>query len=206
MTDAATPADLDQTPAGNPALGRLFSLVDLADLTGVHRDTLSAWVQKGMPTVRGGRHGVAYQVDIRAYLAWREEQIRTDAIKNAPVTGAFSFMGITDPYKAIMARDRFVRMGESEKALVHRAPMQAAMQRAYGILRQTVMAIPDRLSRDMVGFPQERVDEWRRSAKGYCYEALAEAANQIREAAEFAAAEAESAAAAPAPLASEAAA
>ncbi len=90
-------------------------------------------------------------------------------------------MGIKDPYKAIMARDKFVRMGESERALVHRAPMQAATQRAFGLVRQAVMAIPDRLARDMAGFPADRVAQWRREARDYCQEALADAASAIRD-------------------------
>lgn len=44
-------------------------------------------------------------------------------------------MGIVDPYKAMMARDKFVRMGGSERALVHPTPMQAATQRAFDLVR-----------------------------------------------------------------------
>ncbi|KQP72370.1 hypothetical protein [Methylobacterium sp. Leaf112] len=102
-------------------------------------------------------------------------------------------MGIVDPYKAIMARDKFVKMGKSERALVHRAPMQAATQRAFGLVRQAVMVIPDRLARDMAGFPSDRVAAWHRDARGYCQEAFADAASAIRDMAEAVAGDIEAA-------------
>lgn len=188
MTGQPNPAAIADTPRG-----RTYSITELAEMTGCHRYTISDWIRRKVDPLlyeAGGRHGVEYQISLRRVIEWREDLARQEGMKG-PVLGAFSFMGITDPYKAIMARDRFVRMGESEWALVHRPPMQAALQRAFGILRQTIMAIPDRLARDMAGFPRERVDGWRRDAKGFCHEALAEAANVIREAALLAAAEIE---------------
>lgn len=43
------------------------------------------------------------------------------------------------------------------------------------------MAIPDRLTRDMAGFPSDRVAAWRRGAWGYYREALTDAASAIRD-------------------------
>lgn len=191
---------------GQPALaeaegaprGRTYSIIELAEMTGYHRDTISDWIRRKdnpLPYETGGRHGVEYQISLRRLMEWREDLARQEGMKG-PVEGAFQFMGIKDPYKAIMARDRFLKMGESEAALIHRAPMQEALQRAFGILRQTIMAVPDRLSRSMAGFPRDKVDGWRRDARGYCQEALTEAMNQIREAALAAATEAERAQAA----------
>ncbi len=184
MADDGLPADVP--------VGRVVSLTDLADLTGYHRGTISDWItKKRMPVVRGGRHGVEYQISVREFVEWREKQASAESALKATSEGAFQFMGITDSYKAIMARAKWVSMGESERALVHRAPMQAAMERAFGLVRQAVMAVPDRIARDMAGFPPDRVAAWRRQARDYCMEALADAANAIRQAAEAAASEEE---------------
>ena len=173
--------------------GASYSITELAEATGWHRDTISDWTRRKehpLPVEAGGRNGVEYRINLRRLIEWREELARQEGMKG-PVEGGFQFMGIKDPYKAIQARQRFISMGESEAALIHRAPMQEALQRAFGILRQTIMAIPDRLSRSMAGFPRDKVDGWRRDARGYCQEALTEAMNQIHEAALASATEAE---------------
>ena len=187
MTGQPTPAANADAPRG-----RTYSITELAEMTGWHRDTIADWLRRRdnpLPYEAGGRHGVEYQISLRRFVEWREDLARQEGLKG-PAQGAFTFMGITDPYKAIMARDKFVRMGESERSLVHRAPMQAATQRAFGLVRQAVMAIPDRIARDMAGFPADRVSQWRREARGYCTEALADAATAIREMAQAVAGEA----------------
>lgn len=114
-------------PAASPTgdKGGVYSITALAEMAGFHRDTISDWTRRKenpLPTVSGGSHGVEYRISLRCLIEWREDQAR--------VEGAFQFMGIKAPYKAIMARDKFVRMGESERALVYRAPMQAAIRTA----------------------------------------------------------------------------
>lgn len=172
-------------PAANAdaAGGRTYSITELAEMTGWHRDTISDWTRRKenpLPTVSGGSHEVEYRISLRRLIDWREDQARVEGAKG-PAVGAVGFMGIVDPYNAIIARDKFVKMGESERALVHRAPMQAATHRAFGLVRQ---AVPDRLARDMAGFPADRVSQWRRGARSYCQEALADAASAIRDMAE----------------------
>lgn len=178
-------------PGADAPRGRTYSITELADMTGWHRDTISDWCRRRenpLPYESGGRHGVEYQISLRRFVEWREKVATAEGALKASTQGGFTFMGITDSYKAIMARDKWVRMGEAERSLVHRAPMQSAMERAFGLVRQAVMAIPDRIARDMAGFPADRVAGWRREARGYCTEALADAANAIRQAAEAAAA------------------
>jgi len=174
-------ANADEAPKG-----RVVNIVELAEITGYHRDTLSEWIRrKGLPVEKDGWHGVGYHIDVRKFIDWRETQARTDAVKNAPkaVAGGFEgWMGMTDPNKAAQAMDRFSRVGERLKDLVPRAPMVEAQQRANGIIRQAVMSIPDRICRDMAGFPPDLVDRWRDKAKGYCAGALGEGAKAVDQA------------------------
>lgn len=165
------------------AVGKVVSISELSALTGYHRDTISDWCKrKGLPVVRGGPHGIEYHIDVRAFLDWREAQAKADAAKHLPkaVAGGFEgWLGITDPAKAAQAMDRFSRVGERLRDLVPADPMVEAQERANGIIRQSVMSIPDRICRDMAGFPPAMVDRWRDKARDYCAGALGEAAKGV---------------------------
>ncbi|MFC6392380.1 hypothetical protein ACFQDP_24055 [Methylorubrum zatmanii] len=86
------------------AAGKVVSITELAALTGYHRDTISDWVKRwGLPVVRGGAHGIEYQIDVRAFVDWPEAQAKAEALKNAPAAASGGFagwLGITDPAKA----------------------------------------------------------------------------------------------------------
>ena len=87
-------------PAASPTgdKGGVYSITALAEMAGFHRDTISDWTRRKenpLPTVSGGSHGVEYRISLRCLIEWREDQAR--------VEGAFQFMGIKAPYKAIMA-------------------------------------------------------------------------------------------------------
>lgn len=65
--------------------GLVVSLTDLAELTGYHRDTISSWISKrSLLVIRGGRRGIDCQIDVRAFLDWREAEARAEATKRAP--------------------------------------------------------------------------------------------------------------------------
>ncbi|MBI1689520.1 helix-turn-helix domain-containing protein [Methylorubrum sp. DB1722] len=170
------------------ATGKVVSITELAALTGYHRDTISDWCKRrGLPVVRGGAHGIEYQIDVRAFVEWREAQAKAEALKNAPAAAAGGFagwLGITDPAKAAQAMDRFSRVSERLRDLVPADPMIAAQERANGIIRQSVMSIPDRICRDMAGFPKPMVERWREQAREFCAAALGEAAKAVARATE----------------------
>ena len=129
--------DAPMTANADTSRGAVYSITALAEMTGFHWDTISDWTcrkENPLPTVSGGSHGVEYRISLRRLMEWREEIARQEEMKG-PIEGGFQFMGIKESDKAIQARQKFISMSESEAELIHRAPMQEALQRAFRILR-----------------------------------------------------------------------
>jgi len=60
--------------------------------------------------------------------------------------------------------------------------MVDAVQRHDAVVNQAVMAVPDRITREMNGFPPDLVDRWRDKAREYCRAALGEGARAVKKA------------------------
>jgi hypothetical protein len=125
--------------------------------------------------VSGGRHGVPYQIDVRAFLDWRERLAAEEAAAHAPVHGVPAWMGITNPREIIRAKKDFAQTAKIIGAVAPVAVAEAARERANGVVRQTVMSIPGRIFRDMAGFPDDKVRRWHEAATRTCRAALEEA-------------------------------
>lgn len=57
----------------------ILNVTQLADHYGVHRQTITSWVRRGMPAEAGGGVGKAYEFDSTKVAAWREQE----AVRNA---------------------------------------------------------------------------------------------------------------------------
>ncbi|MCI9879603.1 MULTISPECIES: hypothetical protein [Methylobacterium] len=150
--------------------------MELERLTGFDRGTLSEWaLKKGMPTERTGARGVGFQVNVRRFVEWREKLAAAEALVNAPVPEGHTWMGIKDPVKIIRAKRDFAMTAKVIGAVAPVDVIEAARERANGVIRQTVMSIPGRIFRDMAGFPDDKVRRWYAQAEKTCRAALAEA-------------------------------
>lgn len=165
---------------------RLMTKHEFHKRTGFDRHTIDDWISKGMPAEKVGEE---YRIDLRAAWKWREEFVVAEAMKKAGGGGApggppIGFLGRVwlDPGKEIKAMKDYAEMGEMLKRLAHIDDMIAAFERASGLVRQSVMAVPERIFRDMAGFPEERKLQWRADAKKSCQEALAEGDRAIKRA------------------------
>lgn len=164
--------------------GRMVSKNEFHKLFGFDRHTIDDWIDdKGMPAEKVGEE---YRIDLRAAWKWREEYIEAQAIKKAGGVGGppAGFMGKVwlDAGKEIKAMKDYADLGEILKTLAHIEDQEAAFERAMGIVRQSVMAIAERMTRDMAGFPEDRVLTWRKNAKKFAQDGLAEADRQIKDA------------------------
>ncbi len=168
---------------------RHVSMLGLAKLTGWDRGTIRDWIdKKGCPVVSRGGRGEDAVLDVGEVWRWREEQVRQDAIRKAGASGIgedgdfLGFLGIRDPAKAADAQLKFMKVGVQAGELVPHASMHDVLSQAFGALRNAVMAIPDRLYRDMSGFPDTLKKRWRQDVLGHCRDALATAAKQVERA------------------------
>lgn len=160
---------------------RLVNKKRFCELTGFDRKTLDDWIAKGAPVEGESGRGAEILVDVRAIWKWREEQVAAKALEDAMSDGeeVVGFMGIRDPAKAIKAQFEYIKMAATKKLLVHHDPLNSANERAFGIIRQAIMAIPDRIFREMAGLPEPLIRKWRKDALGYCRAALEEGARTV---------------------------
>ncbi|KTR06891.1 hypothetical protein NS365_05505 [Aureimonas ureilytica] len=180
------------TPAQEDAADRaerLMSMSKAAALMGRDRNTLAAWAAKGMPIARKGESGSSHLVDLKEVILWREEQVRREERTRFPGAGEDGLgegmggrMSPSDLLKLENLKLTRLKVGQAAEILVERSIPEMAEERAYGILRQAIMALPERLTREMAGFPEEKKLIWRQKAQGWCREALKQSAKVIADA------------------------
>lgn len=63
-----------------------LNVAELAELYGVHRHTIEAWVKDGLPATRDGAPGSTNRAPLRAAVQWvraRDQRIAADALEKA---------------------------------------------------------------------------------------------------------------------------
>lgn len=181
MAENSAPPDFDEMDTRPMFSARHVSIKRLHELTGFDRNTIKSWIDKGCPVVSAGERGTDYVLDIRAVWKWREREV-------AKATGAndedsdWEFMGVKDPTAAAKfatAMSRIFEAAKEQKELVMVDAAAASFARAMSLVRQAVMAIPDRCARDLAGFPKEKVSEARLAMISTCKNALDGAAASL---------------------------
>lgn len=162
---------------------RVVSLSRAAVLLGRNRETLSAWMTKGMPVEGRGGTGEAVLVDLKRVVEWLEARAREDERRKfaRPEPGADGDRPLTTKEKVDLAKlaGQTMKNGKDAGYLVPRPVVEAAFERCLGIVRISVMAVPERLVREMSGFPEDRKAVWRKKAIRSCAASLEEAAESI---------------------------
>lgn len=174
---------VEAAAAGADRSAYLLSISRLADLLGRDRGTISDWIPKGCPVSRSGGTGESKLLDPAAVIAWREQQIRLDEARKYATPEGESVGGVAmKPADLVKLQELDIKrlaFGEKARILVPRYVVEAAFERALAIIREAIMAIPERLVRDMAGFPEDRKMEWRQSALDQCRESLREGAKAL---------------------------
>lgn len=175
--------DQEDRLAGSTSPARHVSIKRLSELTGFDRLTIRNWLDEGCPVVSRGARGDDYVLDIRAVWKWREQRAVDKALgsrSSDPDGGAAaSFMGLRDPLKIEDLKIKRMKSEELAKRLVPRKYVVATVARVLNQVRVSVMSIPDRLHREMSGFPDDKAIKWREEAQKTCRSALQQAADGI---------------------------
>lgn len=166
---------------------RLMSMSKAAALLGRDRDTLSAWAKKGMPVARRGDAGSSHLVDLKDVISWREEQVRREERARFPGgdgdgdgEGLGGRLSPADAVKIEDAKIKRLKLAMLAKILVHREPMEMGIRQANGLGRQTVMSIPDLVSRLLAGsVSREKSLEIRRAVRTTCAAAMTSWATEV---------------------------
>lgn len=138
---------------GNSA-GRLVSLVECAAILGVHRNTVTNWINKGMPVVqRADRNkGQEWQINVADVLAWREEQA-ADAVRQTYDNLAEDGEITLDEAKRrkILAEAQMAELdlAKARNAVVGIQDIAERIGEEYAEVRQLLLAIPDVLAQPL---------------------------------------------------------
>lgn len=163
----------------------LLGVTQIADLLGRDRGTISAWIDKGCPVARKGGTGEKTLLDPRDVVAWREEFVRDEEARkyarpDGDLSGADGLpMKPADLIKMVDLKIKQLALGQKSEVLVPRHVAEAAFQRCLAVIRETIMSIPEGITRDMAGFPERQKLEWREKALEKCRLALKEGAKAI---------------------------
>lgn len=156
---------METTTAAPPAADPItLNKRELAAAFKVSEPTIDKWLAEGCPVVRGGQHGVAYQFDPKAVLAWRQD-LEAQAEKEAQAKQEM-LRGLEldltggsvadDEIQRLPARERGLALEAERKALllakekgelVDRAEVVRDYQAVFGLLRQRLLSMPGLLRR-----------------------------------------------------------
>lgn len=155
--------------------GRYVSQDRLAKILDRNRATVREWDAAGMPCVRRGDKAVGqdWVYDVADVVKWREAQAaekgrkegRAEPRMPSGTGGDMSFIGELDPKERISLAMQIMKMGERQRALCTPKAVEDVWTRAFRDVGNSVMSIPELCARDMVGFPDEVVARFRRTAK-----------------------------------------
>ncbi|SMC32594.1 hypothetical protein SAMN06297251_10151 [Fulvimarina manganoxydans] len=175
---------VERAEAGADRSQHWVSISRLAEIIGRDRGTIADWIgDKGCPVADHGSSGEATLLDPAEVFRWRERFVRDEeAAKVASgETAGGAPMKPSDLVKLEDLKIKRLAVGQKAEVLVPRYVVEGAFELALGLIRQTIMAIPERLVRDMAGYPEKQRLEWREKALKQCRTALAEGAKAIQD-------------------------
>jgi phage terminase Nu1 subunit (DNA packaging protein) len=136
----------------------LVSLTRLAAIIGRDRGTISDWVRKGMPVAKRAGAGETMLLDPKEVFAWRENFCREEEIARSGRTASEEPGGIAaiplkpaELLKMEQLKQSKVKTGLMVELLIPRSVADSALEECLGIVRTSVMSIPERLVREMAG-------------------------------------------------------
>lgn len=147
---------------------------ELADALATSVNSVSAWINAGMPVLQEGGNGKAYELQLSHCWAWRqakrrEEDLRSDQVKRAQAALRLALVGgesgdsieALDPKtrREIIAAQREQEAFQRDRnQLLKREDVQECLVELLAMVRDVMEAAPDRVER-VVDLPPKAVDE-----------------------------------------------
>ena len=130
----------------------ILNTVQVADFYGTHRQTVVAWVKRGMPYITKGGRGKEYEFDSTEIAEWKEKQ----AIKNA--IGDTHSVDSDELKQRKLAAETSIAEIEAAKArgeVIELEAITKVITDDYMTLKQRLRQIPQRLAPLVVGETDE---------------------------------------------------
>lgn len=166
---------------------------ELARALGKSEPTITAWIGEGMPVLKEGTNGSAYEFQLSDCWRWLKTRERTERDKADQAQRAIHQMrlalvggdGFGDEERGLSQKER-QQLYDTERSfdltamargdLVKRSDVVAVLEEVFLIVRDGVISLPDRLERE-AGLSGKAVD----LAIDICDSVLAEAQERVRE-------------------------
>lgn len=175
-----------------------MSQEDVAAALSVSVNTVAKWIKLGMPVVEPGGQGRAYVLDLAECWAWKAERDAQDAARDGAAKKAVqdmqaSFLGLeggqSDGLSPLQRRQLAEadmvqsRAAQLRRQLVPLEEVREMLDDIFGIIREGVESLPDRLERvlDLDADEVELVTDTGRGLLGDMADRIAEAQLEERE-------------------------
>lgn len=185
---ARTPATR-RPPAADPddRKARLKSAAEVAKLLGAGRNTVQGWIDAGCPTVsKPVGKGDSYVLDLREVVEWRiaSEVARARKEYARPARSSYDEDDVADdllkdPEKRMKVARLAVQLLADQKEVVLTDDVQALWERCFGLIRQSVMALPNRVIRMVPGLGVDETKAFHRKTSDACADILEEASKAV---------------------------
>lgn len=146
---------------------------ELADALATSMNTITAWINAGMPVQQTGGQGKAYELRLAVCWAWRqarraEEDLRSEEVKRAQQAMRLALVGGTsgdsiealDPKQRreiIQAQIEHERFAAHRKQLMRRDDVRELVENLLMLVRDTMESAPDQVER-IDAMPPKAVD------------------------------------------------
>jgi len=190
-------------PAG--VVDAVLNRGELARALNKSEPTITAWIGEGMPVLRQGTNGQAYEFQLSACWRWlkareRADQEKTSAAQQAVQQMRLALIGgndIADDDRILSPKQRqelydaeraYLLAAQKRGELVNRIDVAIVFEKVFVIMRDALTSLPDRLERE-IGLTGRALDLSIQICDGVLVEVQKEIgdmaqAEQLREAAE----------------------
>lgn len=169
---------------------RLKSAAQVAKLLGAGRNTVQGWIDAGCPCVSkpaSPGDGDKYVLDVAEVVRWRIATEVAEARKEASRPGRAAGDAdddvaddlLKDPEKRMKVARLAVQLLGDQKRVVLTDDVQGLWERAHGLIRQSVMALPNRVIRMVPGLGVDETKSLHRKISDACADSLEDASKSV---------------------------
>lgn len=174
LTQSQIDALMVQYPLPDGVGDCVMNREELADALATSMNTVTAWINAGMPVQQVGGQGKAYELRLSHCWAWRQakkrdEDLRSEAVKRAQAAMRLALVGgasgdsieALDPKtrREIIAAQREQEAFQRDRnQLLRRDDVRDMLEELFAMVRDVMESAPDQVER-VTALPPKAVDE-----------------------------------------------
>jgi phage terminase Nu1 subunit (DNA packaging protein) len=164
LTDAEIAALVARHPLPEGVPDAVLNREELAEALGASLNTVTAWINAGMPVSETGRNGKPYELKLSHCFAWNEarkhsEELRSDNARTAIAAMRLALVGgrSGDSIEALDPKQRrdiltaqlaHEQLEAERNRLLKREDVRELLEAVFALVRDTLDSAPDRIERE----------------------------------------------------------